>query len=256
VEIKRQIESDDREQEEIPERVAFSEKGLTNDSLKNLGEGFRLLFESEPEKKSQLKMLTLSFNLFDEDGLGVLAENLAGTTLQQLNLGFNDITTLAPLVRAGRLSELFFLGANGCSLEGENAIPVDLCFNLPALSILNLDGNHGTIEMTEEALCELPLDCTVQVYRTTVRVEPRSENEVFLSKNGTVQEILELAGVKTPCKQTNVKRARPRGMGMRCGACSSPRPRFACAACKTEAYCDDRCQKLAWASHKNSCFDS
>jgi len=254
----------------------FVHKQLTNASLQKLANGLEIVYRRDPSLV--LRQLRVSDNEIGDDGLLVLAETLSGlswcrATLQILAVDKNsNLTTLAPLAKAGVLDGLTWLLANECSFSAEESVlPPDLFSNLPNLKVLNLSRNQGgaTITLTEQALCALPPTCKVLIGRTKVQVKlgpkefkilPTDDQGMFSSTLSiyakTAKEILEFAGVED-CK-TYVKPARTRGTGtgMRCGACSSPRPRFACAACKTEAYCDDRCQKLAWASHKNSCFDS
>ena len=131
-------------------------------------------------------------------------------------------------------------------------------------------GNWGsaTVTLTAEALCALPAECKVLLTDSKVQVaRPSAEDgemglvalptklgEEFASYDAkTVAEICAFAGVQ---RVTLVKPAGPRGMGMRCGACSSPRPQYACANCKQQAYCGARCQKRAWVSHEQFCFNS
>jgi len=253
-------------------KVFFDAGNLTNDSLENLADGLGLLFEERPDYELKLKKLFLSRNKFNADGLRALAKGLRGTTLEGLFIDDNEnLTTLAPLVHAGVLSKLKILDATHCSFSAaEDVLPPELCANLTSLGVLYLGMNSGnaTVTLTEEALCALPADCKVAIGDTKARVKlgteefkilPTEEPGMFYSiypdKAKTAKEILTFAGV-TNCQPLTAKPAQTlgTGTGIGCGACSSPRPRFACAACKTEAYCNDRCQKLAWASHKNACF--
>ena len=268
-------------------RVSLSRKDLTDESMARLAQGLLKLFSGFPGNIPPLKLkkLFLDSNDIGSDGLGALAGVLSRLprcreTLEILDIGANGkITTLAPLAAAGGLEGLKVIYALRCSLSGDSGVlPPELCANLPALKVFELSFNKGdaTITLTKEALCALPAECRLGLQGSKVQVArpspedgemglvalPTGEEDEFGAyvspSDKTVAKILIFADVYD-CN-TYVKPARPalprKTTGMRCGACSSPHPRFACAACKQETYCDDRCQKLAWASHKNACFNS
>lgn len=39
-----------------------------------------------------------------------------------------------------------------------------------------------------------------------------------------------------------------------CPACSEPKPSKKCSQCKATLYCDQRCQRLHWPTHKKFCL--
>ena len=272
-------------------RVNLSYKQLTIESMARLAKGLLQLFlgspgddrddDEEDDSPLTLTILQLGGNAFGDDGLGALAEALSRLsrcreTLEVFAINASrNVTTLAPLADAGVFEGLKKLNASGCYLSGdEGVLPPELCANLPALKELYLRSTKGgaTITLTSEALCALPAECKVVLGGSKVQVlRPSAEDgemglvalptkalykEEFSAYNAssakTVAEICAFAGVQ---RVTMVKPARRRGMGMgmRCGACSSPHPRFACAACKQETYCNERCQAKDWRLHQHMC---
>ena len=258
-------------------KVYLSWKAMTDDSMAQLAQALVKLFSGsrgderdDGDSPLTLKELILSDNKFGTDGLAALAGALSRLprcreTLNGLYISYNpNVTTLAPLADAGVFEGLKKLNASGCYLSGdEGVLPPELCANLPALELLDLSWNQVTL--TAEALCKLPADCKVIMEESKVQVlRPSAEDgemelvalpaqlgeEFNMAK--TVAYICAFAGVQ---RMTLVKPAGPRGMGMgmRCGACASPHPQFACAACKQETYCNERCQAKDWRLHQHMC---
>ena len=264
--------------------VRLNRKGLTDDDIARMADGLLKVFLGSPGDDRAdgdvapltLKELNLTSNDFGGDGLGALAKVLSHLprcrkTLVKVRISRNlNVTTLAPLADAGVLVGLKTLEASGCSLSGdEGVLPPELCANLPALKRIGLSNNKGgaTVTLTAEALWALPAECQVFLVDSKVQVArpspedgemglvalPTAKGEEFgtyYEKTKTVAEIRDFAKV-VQCNP-RVKAARTGN----CASCSSPRPQYACANCKQETYCNERCQKLAWASHKNVCFNS
>lgn len=268
---------------QIFERIAyagsidFSRKCLNDSSLENFSKGLLDFFERQPE--TELKSLTLSSNLFTEVGLGHLADVLEQLpsvmeSLERLNISMNqNITTLMPLAGAGVFESLVEMEVNGCSLSGNDAVPPELCANLPKLEFfeLNLNNKDSTIRLTPEALQSLPPGCFMTLAESKVTIElpepvtlPTAQREEFgarsakfvrgFKKSRTVAEIMKFAGVQPAGSGSMTKPARKRtNAAARCGACASTSPRFACAGCHQQVYCGESCQKEDWSKHQAVC---
>lgn len=266
-------------------RLDMSDKRLTDRSVKNLADGLVLVFgriaeDPEPESnRIELKFLNLSRNKFGNEGLEHLAQALTKLpgvmeSLVTLNISGNQmITSLGSLADAGEFQGLTKLFASQCSLKGTAALPPALCVNLPALYLIEMFSNKNhTLKLSVEALQSLPSKCFMILHKSKVTVEIPEQGESILlrTKFGqdfgaisdmdddvrTVTDILTSVGVQPAGSGSKTKSARKRTTAPKCAACAAPRPRFVCAGCRTQAYCDTACQREHWTKHSRFCDES
>ena len=132
--------------------------------------------------------------------------------------------------------------------------------NLPKLKLFYVNRNKSSSKFVfpVEALCNLSPGCHVSFSSETetseihVRGNDIGEIEYKEKDIPSVREILKFLDIDCSLyKQTMIKPARL--TKARCGSCASPRPKYACAGCKTTTYCNKQCQAKDWQRHQHVC---
>ena len=209
-------------------------------------------------------LIVFAGNGLTDEGLSVLSRVIGEfpmlrETLSTLQFWDQPINSLQPLIEAGILEKLDMLLVNECSVSGE--FPVQLAQNLPKLQHFFMHNNSASSKFVfpVEALCQLLSQCKIgllgnhaQPLGIHVRGNDVGEREYKGKVIPSVREILEFLDIDCSLyKQTMIKPARL--TKARCGSCASPRPKYACAGCKTTTYCNKECQAKDWQRHQRAC---
>jgi hypothetical protein len=198
----------EREGDEKDLSVDVDAEGTIDVSSRSLADDFMpRLVEWLEGNRIAVRGLILDGNDFTDAALGLLAPFLRkNNSIKVLSFASNhQITTLLPLVAAGPLEGLVNLGASGCTL-GVDAVPPELCKNLPRLELLDFESNRSfeTLVLSADALSALPLGCRVGMYESRVEVIAGTGRRVPLPTDAYeefgdgafVEQLCEFAGIE------------------------------------------------------------